>query len=101
MSEANNVSLIFIELGLAVIGLALLARLASRWGFSAIPLYLLGGLSFGKADSCRLTLAKISFMWARRLVCFYCSSCLGLEYTGADLKTRFSADCPQAWLIFC
>jgi CPA2 family monovalent cation:H+ antiporter-2 len=35
------------ELGAAVIGLAVLARLAHRLGFSAIPLYLLGGLAFG------------------------------------------------------
>ena len=44
----TDISLVFVELGLAIIGLALLARLASRWGFSAIPLYLLAGLAFGK-----------------------------------------------------
>ena len=37
----------FIELGFAVLGLALLARLANKLGFSAIPLYLLAGLAFG------------------------------------------------------
>jgi monovalent cation:H+ antiporter-2, CPA2 family len=44
-SAAHDVSLIFIELGAAVVGLAMLARIASRWGFSAIPLYLLAGLA--------------------------------------------------------
>jgi NhaP-type Na+/H+ or K+/H+ antiporter len=43
----DQVSWVFIELGAAVIGLAVLARLAHRLGFSAIPLYLLGGLAFG------------------------------------------------------
>ena len=43
----EDISLIFIELGAAIIGLALLTRLASRLGFSAIPLYLLAGLAFG------------------------------------------------------
>jgi Kef-type K+ transport system membrane component KefB len=38
---------LFVEIGAAIILLALLARLASRWGFSAIPLYLLLGLAFG------------------------------------------------------
>src|SRR5437879_5076719 len=48
VAAANgDVSWIFIELGAAVIGLAVLARLAHRFGFSAIPLYLLGGLAFG------------------------------------------------------
>ena len=46
-AAAGDVSLVFIELGAAIIGLALLARLASRWGFSAIPLCLLAGLAFG------------------------------------------------------
>jgi CPA2 family monovalent cation:H+ antiporter-2 len=43
----NDISLVFIELGLAIIGLAILTRLATKWGFSAIPLYLLAGLAFG------------------------------------------------------
>jgi hypothetical protein len=42
----GDVSWVFIELGAAVIGLAVLARLAHRFGFSAIPFYLLGGLAF-------------------------------------------------------
>ena len=46
-SSPHDDSRIFVEIGAAVILLALLARLASRWGFSAIPLYLLLGLAFG------------------------------------------------------
>jgi hypothetical protein len=49
---------VFIELGLAVVGLAILARLASRWGFSAIPLYLLAGLAFGKGGLAPLKLTE-------------------------------------------
>jgi monovalent cation:H+ antiporter-2, CPA2 family len=45
--EAHEASQIFIELGGAIIGLALLGRLANRIGFSSIPLYLLLGLAFG------------------------------------------------------
>ncbi len=46
-SETGGMSWVFVELGLVIIGLALLARFAHRIGFSAIPLYLLGGLAFG------------------------------------------------------
>jgi hypothetical protein len=46
-STTHDVSRILIELGLVVVGLAVLARIASRWSFSAIPLYLLAGLAFG------------------------------------------------------
>jgi monovalent cation:H+ antiporter-2, CPA2 family len=41
-------SLFLIELGGVVLLLAILARLASRFGFSPIPLYLLAGLAFGQ-----------------------------------------------------
>jgi CPA2 family monovalent cation:H+ antiporter-2 len=44
---ASDVSSVFLELGAAVVGLAVLARVANRWGFSAIPLYLIAGLAFG------------------------------------------------------
>jgi len=39
-----NTSRLFIELGCAIVGLAVLARAANRWGFSTIPLYFLAGL---------------------------------------------------------
>jgi monovalent cation:H+ antiporter-2, CPA2 family len=44
--QARAASQIFIELGAAIVSLALLGRLASRIGFSSIPLYLLLGLAF-------------------------------------------------------
>jgi hypothetical protein len=34
---AHDIASIFIELGASVVGLAVLARVAIRWGFSAIP----------------------------------------------------------------
>ena len=53
-----DVSFLFIELGCAIVGLALLARLANRWGFSAIPLYLLAGLAFGDGGVAPLDLSE-------------------------------------------
>ena len=47
VATTHDGSVLFLELGLAIVGLALLARLANRWGFSAIPLYLVAGLAFG------------------------------------------------------
>lgn len=46
-TTSHDLSLVFIELGVAVVGLAFLTRMASRFGFSTIPLYLLAGLAFG------------------------------------------------------
>jgi Kef-type K+ transport system membrane component KefB len=39
---------LLIELGAVIVGLAILARLAGRFGFSSIPLFLVAGLAFGE-----------------------------------------------------
>jgi len=46
-APAGDPSLLLIELGVIVVGLATLGRLAHRFGFSTIPLYLVAGLAFG------------------------------------------------------
>jgi len=56
-STTQDLSRVLIELGLIVLSLAILARIASRWGFSAIPLYLLAGLAFGKGGLAPLNLS--------------------------------------------
>src|SRR5260370_25476036 len=56
-STTQDLSRVLIELGLIVVSLAILARIASRWGFSAIPLYLLAGLAFGKGGLATLNLS--------------------------------------------
>jgi CPA2 family monovalent cation:H+ antiporter-2 len=94
MNETNLISLIFIELGLAVIGLALLARLASRWGFSAIPLYLLGGLSFGEGGLLPLNFSEDFIHVGAEIGVLLLLFMLGLEYTGSDLKQALR----QGWL---
>ena len=38
---------VFLQLGLVILGLGVLGAVAGRFGISAIPLYLLGGLAFG------------------------------------------------------
>lgn len=38
--NSGHFSALFVELGLIIAGLAVLARLAKRYGISAIPLYL-------------------------------------------------------------
>ena len=46
-AAGGDAALAFIELGVVAIGLAVLARLAGRWGITAIPFYLLAGLAVG------------------------------------------------------
>ncbi len=95
MSEAgSDVSLVFIELGLAVIGLAILARLASRWGFSAIPLYLLAGLGFGNGGLLPLNFSEDFIHVGAEIGVLLLLFMLGLEYTGSELKENLQRGLP-------
>ena len=76
----------FIELGLAIIGLAILARIASRWGFSAIPLYLLAGLAFGNGGLAPLDVSAGFIHIGAQIGVVLLLFMLGLEYTGQELK---------------
>ncbi len=97
---SGNISLIFIELGAAVIGLAILARLASRWGFSAIPLYLIAGLAFGNGGLLPLDLSATFIGFAGEVGVLLLLFMLGLEYTGEELKTNLRAGLPAGLLDF-
>ena len=90
----TDFSAVFIELGLAVVGLALLARLASRWGFSAIPLYLLAGLAFGNGGVWPLRLTENFVHIGAEIGVLLLLFMLGLEYSGEELKRNLSAALP-------
>jgi monovalent cation:H+ antiporter-2, CPA2 family len=77
---------IFVELGAAVIGLAVLARLAHRLGFSAIPLYLLGGLAFGRGGLLPLKFTEDFVHVGAEVGVILLLFMLGLEYTGQELR---------------
>jgi K+:H+ antiporter subunit KhtU len=79
-------SVFLIELGLAIVGLALLARLANRWGVSAIPLYLFAGLAFGKGGLAPLRLSENFVRTGAEIGVLLLLFMLGLEYTGDELK---------------
>ena len=86
MADAHGTAFLFIELGLVLVGLAVLARLGSRWGFSAIPLYLLAGLAFGKGGLAPLSLSENFVRIGAEIGVLLLLFMLGLEYTGDELK---------------
>ena len=86
MTAAHGPAFLFIELGLVVAGLAILARLGSRWGFSAIPLYLLAGLAFGNGGFAPLRLSESFIRIGAEIGVLLLLFMLGLEYTGDELK---------------
>src|SRR6185436_3221581 len=86
-SAASDISLVFIELGVAIVGLAVLARLATRLGFSAIPLYLLAGLAFGNGGLWPLNFSEDFVHVGSEIGVLLLLFMLGLEYTGEELGT--------------
>lgn len=93
-TAVHDTSVFFIELGLAVIGLALIARLASRWGFSAIPLYLLAGLAFGNGGLAPLSLSRNFIHTGAEIGVLLLLFMLGVEYSADQLKKDLRANLP-------
>jgi CPA2 family monovalent cation:H+ antiporter-2 len=87
MTSTVHTSVSFVEVGSAVIGLAILARIATRWGFSAIPLYLVAGLAFGNGGLAPLSVSENFIHGGAEIGVLLLLFMLGLEYTGEQLKT--------------
>jgi CPA2 family monovalent cation:H+ antiporter-2 len=102
--HAQEISHLFIELGLAIVGLAILARVANRFGFSSIPLYLVAGLAFGKGGIAPLKLSEGFIEVGAEVGVLLLLFMLGLEYTGNELKKNlqvgFSAGVADLFLNF-
>lgn len=90
----HDFSRLFTELGVVSVGLAILARVASRWGFSAIPLYLLAGLAFGNGGLEPLNVTKDFISIGAEIGVLLLLFMLGLEYSGAQLKENLRIGFP-------
>jgi monovalent cation:H+ antiporter-2, CPA2 family len=99
-STTHDLSRVLIELGLIVVSLAILARIASRWGFSAIPLYLLAGLAFSKGGLAPLNLSAGFTHIGAEIGVLLLLFMLGLEYTGHELVTNLRSAFPAAIVDF-
>jgi len=89
----DTVATALIELGLVIVGLAVLARIAVRTGFSPIPLYLLAGLIFGAVaePSVSENFIELGAQIGVILLLFM----LGLEYTGPELTASLRTGFPS------
>ena len=96
----DHASRIFIELGSVAVGLAILARLAIRMGFSAIPLYLLAGLAFGNGGLIPLELSRSFIQMGAEMGVLLLLFLLGLEYTGEELRESLSQALPAGAVDF-
>lgn len=82
----------YLELGAALVVLAVAARIASHLELSPVPLYLLGGIGLGLADPPQLTgeFVELTANLGVILLLFV----LGLEYTADELRANLRAHAP-------
>src|SRR4051812_31811256 len=95
-----QVAWVFIELGAAILGLAVLTRLAYRLGFSSIPLYLLGGLAFGNGGVLPPNFSEDFVHVGAEIGVILLLFMLGLEYTGEQLRDNLRGGLPAGLADF-
>ena len=83
----SDAGLAFVEIGAVALALALLARLSSRWGITAIPLYLLAGLAVGEGGVAPLDVSHEFISLAAEIGVLLLLLALGLEYTADELRS--------------
>lgn len=76
----------FIEIGALTILLSVMARLASRLGITAIPLYLIAGLAMGDGGLIALEVSEDFIGLIAEIGVLLLLLTLGLEYSGDELR---------------
>jgi CPA2 family monovalent cation:H+ antiporter-2 len=87
-----QIEIALIELGILMLALALLGRLAQRFGLPAIPFYLLAGLFFGEGGIIPITEAGPFVDVGASLGVVFLMFVLGLEYSPQELRQSISTN---------
>lgn len=83
----SEIATAFIEIGLIALGLAVLVRLASRLGITAVPFFLLAGLGLGDGGIADLGVSEDFVAVAAEIGVLLLLLTLGLEYSSEELRT--------------
>ena len=86
-AASGDVALAFIEIGAVALVLSVLARMASRLGITAIPLYLIAGLAVGEGGVAPLDVSADFIELAGEIGVLLLLLTLGLEYSPDDLRS--------------
>jgi CPA2 family monovalent cation:H+ antiporter-2 len=100
LTVSDDLAWVFIELGAAIVGLAILARVASRVGISAIPLYLIGGLAFGNGGLAPLRFTEEFVHVGAAIGVILLLFMLGLEYAAEELSAGLRRGAPAGLADF-
>lgn len=85
-AEHGNVSTVLIELGIVLLVLAGLGRVAARIGIPSVPLYLLAGLIMGEGGFIPISAGEEFLAVGAQIGVVLLLLLLGLEYSPDDLK---------------
>lgn len=80
-----SLSVLFLGFGLLLLGLGIASRIAHRFGFSAVPFYLLLGLAFGTGGLYEIDVGGEFVPAVAELGVILLLLLLGLEYSGRQL----------------
>lgn len=98
---SSEIATLFVELGLMVIILALLARFAVKIGFSPVPLYLLGGLAINTSNIMPMGYETEAFISVgSEIGVILLLFMIGLEYTGEELVDNLKTNLGTGILDF-
>jgi CPA2 family monovalent cation:H+ antiporter-2 len=90
----HSSAVLLIEFGSIILGLGLLGRMAARFSFSPIPLYLLAGLAFGEGGLLPLGASEEFVATGAEIGVILLLLMLGLEYTASDLVSNLRTHYP-------
>jgi CPA2 family monovalent cation:H+ antiporter-2 len=85
---------LFLELGCILLGVALLGRLATRWGLPSVPLYLVAGLVIGDGGVVPIVPARDFIQIGAEIGVILLLLLLGLEYSGDELTDALRTGLP-------
>ena len=85
---------LLLELGCVILGLGIVAAMASRFGISPIPLYLIAGLAFGKGGILPLATSEEFISTGAEIGVVLLLLSLGLEYSASELVTNLRRQAP-------
>jgi CPA2 family monovalent cation:H+ antiporter-2 len=90
----SDAALAFIEIGALILGLALLSRVAGRFGITAVPLYLIAGLAMGEGGVVQLDVSRDFFEITAEIGVLLLLFALGLEYSEGELRDGLKTGIP-------
>lgn len=98
LAAASGMAGLFLELGGILLGVAILGRLAARWGLPSIPLYLIAGILIGDGGVVPIVPARDFIEVGAQIGVILLLLLLGLEYSGIELVGALRTNAPSGAL---